>query len=115
MRRWPLKVFIFARSDGTMVDYSKVPGATLVNGDVWRVPVFAWEVTKSRRDLVDGFVSLVDTLRIYSPPHYFYPGQRIGDTEAVHWTVDGEAEDNNNNPYWSPGLVVWYARDVRPA
>ena len=109
MKRWPLRFHVYADSSESLIDYSKIAGAEQAEGTTWRVPVFAWEVTKSRRDLVDNAVTLVDTFRIYSPPGYFYSGQQVGDTPAMRWYVAGDAEDNNNNPYWQPGLVVWYA------
>ena len=109
MKRWPLRVHVYADAAAGLTDYTKIPGAAQASGTTWRVPVFAWEVTKSRRDLVDNAVTLVDTFRIYSPPGYFHSGQQVGDTPDKRWMISGDAEDNNNNPYWQPGLVVWYA------
>lgn len=109
MKRWPLKFRIFVDSSKGGISYADIPGAEEVPGVGWSVPVFAYERTKSRRDLVDGHLTLVDTFLVYAPPGRFADGQQIGDTSALGWTVQGSAEDSTNNPFWNPGLVTWIA------
>lgn len=109
LKVWPLKFHIYVDASWGGVDYSTIPGAEPVDGVGWSVPVFAYELTKSRRDFTDGHLTLIDTFLIYAPPGRFSDNQEVGESPALGWIIQGHAEDNNNNPYWSPGLVTWIA------
>lgn len=109
---WPLKFWIYADATKSTIDYGSVPGAVrLSEHNAVRVPVFAYEVVRSERSFTqDGHNLLVETLRIYAPANRFTPGQRVG-TKLSHfdWYIDGYPEDNNVNPWYSPGLVTYIA------
>lgn len=109
MKNWPLKFRIYADGGSGLIDYVNIPGAEEVAGVGWSVPVFAYELTKSRRDFMDGHLTLVDSFMIYAPPGRFVDGQEVGDTTGLGWFIAGNPEDNTNNPYWNPGLVTWIA------
>ena len=112
MRRWPLRHRVIVDASTGGVDYNNMTGAELLGSNLWSVPVYAWELTKSDRLLADGLTAVVDLFRIYAPPGRFVHGQRIGDTEEVRWRVEGSAVDHNHGPGWQPGLVVYEATRV---
>lgn len=94
------------------IDYNNMPGAELLGTSLWSVPVYAWELVKSDRAVWDGLVAVVDLFRVYAPPGWFAHGQRIGDTEQLGWTVEGNPIDHNHGPGWRPGLVIYEATRV---
>lgn len=111
MSRWPLRhrVIVDASSGTDGLDYATMPGLELLPSGLWSVPVYAWELAKSDRLVIDGWTAVVDLLRIYAPPGRFADGQKIGDTEQLGWTVEGSAIDHNHGPGWRPGLVIYEA------
>ena len=109
MRRWRLRHRVIVNADTGGIDYNNMDGAELVALGLWSVPVYAWELSKSDRLIIDGWTAVVDVFRIYAPPGRFVHGQKIGDTEALGWTVEGSALDHNNGPGWKPGLVIYEA------
>ena len=112
MKRWPLKQRVIVDATLGGVDYSNVPGSELLGSNLWSVPVYAWEVVKSDRMFNEGQAAVADLFRVYAPPGLFAHGQRIGDTEELGWTVEGNPVDHNHGPGWSPGLVVYEATRV---
>lgn len=109
MKRWPLRHRVIVNADTGGIDYNTMPGTELLGTNLWSVPVYAWELTKSDRMVADGLTAVVDLFRIYAPPGRFAHGQRIGDTETLGWVVEGNAVDHNHGPGWQPGLVVYEA------
>lgn len=109
MRRWRLRYRVVVDASTGGIDYNNMPGAELLALGLWSVPVYAWELVKSDRLIIDGFTAVVDIFRIYAPPGRFVHGQEIGDTEELGWTVEGSALDHNHGPGWKPGLVVYEA------
>lgn len=109
MRRLPLRQRMLVNADTGGIEYAGIAGVELLESNLWSVPVYAWELQKSDRQVVDGMSYVVDVLRIYAPPGRFAHGQNIGDTEQLGWTVEGNPVDHNHGPGWRPGLVVYEA------
>lgn len=107
--KWPLKQRVLVDASKGGIDYRNIPGAELTGSNLWSVPVYAWELTKSDRVIIDGWIAVVDLFRIYAPPGRFTDGQSVGDTETLGWTVEGNAVDHNHGPGWKPGLVIYEA------
>lgn len=111
MRRWPLRQHIWVDASNSGLNYADLPGAVL-DGELWRVPVYAWEIVKSDRDMVEGQWRVTDTLRVYAPPGTLANNQRIGPDRELGWTVQGNPTDYNHGPGWQPGLVIHSASRV---
>lgn len=113
MKKWPLKFTIYA--DGKITgapNYSKIEGARPVAGKGVEVPVFAHEIVRSEQKAVNGTLFTTEVMRIYAPVGYFVPRQRIGRSwDEMTWYIQGNAEDSNSNPWWSPGLAIYYAEN----
>lgn len=109
-----LKHTVYVTNNDAVIDYTKIDGARTIPGKGIAVPVFAYEVVKSEQRRSEGHLRLFETLRIYAPPGYFYPGQPVGfSADKIEWRVQGNAEDSNASPWWSSGLAIYYAEIVR--
>lgn len=75
------------------------------------VRVFAWAVNKVDEERGESMLRTIDNLTVYTP-EAFHPGGRVRLPDGSEWEVEGNAEDYNNNPWWSPGLVVVHCRKV---
>lgn len=75
------------------------------------VKVFAWAVNKVSEDGGEFTLRTIDELTVYAPVA-FHPGGRVRLPDSSEWEVQGNAEDYNNNPWWSPGLLVVHCRKV---
>ena len=75
------------------------------------VKVFAWAVNKVSEDGGEFTLRTIDELTVYTPVT-FHPGGRVRLPDSSEWEVQGNAEDYNNNPWWSPGLLVVHCRKV---
>lgn len=111
MRRWPLRQVIWVDATNASINYAEVPGAVL-DGGLWRVPVYAWELVKSDREFIDGHWQVTDTLHVYAPPGTLVDNQRIGTDRELGWIVQGNPIDYNHGPGWQPGLVIHAASRV---
>lgn len=109
MRRWPLRHRVIVNADTGGIDYSNTPGAELLESGLWSVPVYAWELAKSEKQLIEGSYVVSDHFRIYAPPGRFANAQHVGNTEQLGWIVQGSPIDHNNGPGWKPGLVIYVA------
>ena len=87
-------------------------GNTRPGPGTWQpVKVFAWAVNKVEEQADDSILRTVDELTVYMPDAPD-PGGRVRLPDLSEWQVEGNAEDYNNNPWWSPGLVVVHCRKV---
>lgn len=115
MKKWPLKFRVYVSAANVdSPDYTKIPGAKIEPGRGVSVPVFAHEVVRSQQIGIDGTLFTEEIMRIYAPPGYFTAGQALGHSfEKMNWRVTGNAEDSNANPWWQPGLSIYYAKVIQ--
>ena len=73
--------------------------------------VFGWAVNKIEEEGGDHLLRTVDVLTVYTPVGFPASG-RVRLPDGSEWDVQGNAEDYNNNPWWTPGLFVARARKV---
>lgn len=81
-------------------------------GETVDQPVFGWSVQQSVEKVsADGASSwLQERLQLIGPPEVITAEDKIVLPDGSEWALEGNAEDYNNNPWWSPGLVVYYAQ-----
>ena len=75
------------------------------------VQVAGWAVTKVDEAHGDSVLRTVDQLDIYAAKP-FALGASVKLPDGNVWQVEGNAEDYNHGPWWSPGLVVVHAKKV---
>lgn len=76
------------------------------------VKVFAWAVNKvSEDERGASMLRTIDELTVYTPIA-FPAGGKVRLPDDTVWEVQSNAEDYNNNPWWSPGLLVVHCRKV---
>lgn len=109
MSMWPLKFSLDTQGEG---HWEKDE----LNNDVWvpgppiTVKVFAHEVIRSEEQIVGGHPRLVEELRIYAPPGTFIREAPVTLPDGSKWELQGNPEDQNNNPFWAPGLVTYHGK-----
>lgn len=109
--KYPLKQTVFTTTGGRWVE-DDLGNDYWAAGERTPVKVFAFEVVRSEETTLAGHERLVEVLKIYAPPGSFEPQKRVELPDGTFWEVDGNAEDYNNNSWWSPGLVTFQARKV---
>lgn len=78
-----------------------------------KVKVFGWAVAAVDETAGDSVLRTVDQLQLYCSRDVAPDADmqvRLPDQSV--WTVQGHFEDYENNPWWSPGLVVVRCRNV---
>lgn len=88
-------------------------------GETISQPVFGWSVVQSVEkpasasgESVGAGSWLLERLELIGPPGVITNQDVIVLPDGSKWALEGNAEDHNNNPWWSPGLVVYYAQRV---
>lgn len=80
-------------------------------GETVGVPVFAWAVIRSAEETAtDGARWIDERLQVIAPPESFTPETVLILPDGSEWGLDGNPEDPNHNPWWSPGLAIFYAQ-----
>lgn len=109
---WPLKFTITGQGPGHW-EKDRFNNDVWVPGEPIQVAVFSWEVTKSEElDSETSVLRTVDDLVIIAPADSFTPQTAVKLPNGDTWEIQGNPEDVNNNPYYSPGLVTYHARKV---
>lgn len=119
---YPLKFTIRRRGPRKTVSAGTGQGYPGPHGPAEEVPVFAYAVingttaTQSATRYDATLFTTVERLQVIAPPNTFpllyddYPAvvETTEGTKTVAWTrVDAE-ENYDNNPFWAPGLSVFY-------
>lgn len=76
------------------------------------VRVFAYNVTRSEETRLAGHLRLVEVLQVIAPPGVIDRGDTITIDNGTEWEVDANPEDHENNPYFTPGLVIYYGNRI---
>lgn len=80
---------------------------------IWEsVNVFGYATVRTQEEQGDSIMRLVDELQVFAPPGTFDPAQELRLPDGTKWTVEGNAEDYNANPWFKPGLVVIHCKRV---
>lgn len=109
MTKWPLK-FTITTQRGGYWDTDRLGNEMWVPGENVPVKIFAYRVVKSfEKAITGGYPYLISDLEVIAPPGTFENAQSTAILpDGSEWELDGEAEDENNNPYFSPGLVTYH-------
>lgn len=87
----------------------------MVPGPLTWVPkkVFGWAVVRVEEEQGDSVMRLIDDLQLIAPPGTIpEASNKIKLPDGSEWSVQGNAEDYNANPWWEPGLVIFHCRKV---
>lgn len=109
MSVWPLKFTVQTQGEGHW-EKDRFNNDKWVPGELEDVPVFSWAVVKTQEIGGDSVLRTIDDLEIMAPPGTFTPEGSVSLPDGTVWQIQGNPEDVNNNPYWSPGLVTYHAR-----
>lgn len=110
--KWPLK-FPLVTQDGGTYDYDRFGAEIWVPGPEITVKVFAHEIVRSEEETTgDNRGLLFEDLRIYAPPGLFDYRNTVFTPDGEEWSFNGAAEDNRNNPFFDPGMVIYHAVKV---
>lgn len=94
-------------SRGESVEFDRFGNEVVRQSPFETVLVFAWSVSPVEEVRGDSVMRVVDKLKVILPPDSAPgPSGRFRTPDGVVWQVDGGTRDPNNNPWWSPGLVV---------
>ena len=115
----PLELTVQVKKPGEKVENPLTGNLTTLPGQVVEQPVFAWSVVQSVEKTATaatreagGGAWLLERLEIIGPPGVITNADTVILPDGTQWALQGNAEDHNNNPWWSPGLVIYYAQKV---
>lgn len=116
---FPMNESVTVRKPGEKVEDPLTGNLLDRPGEVLTVSVFSWAVIQSVEQpagaarTFDGLgAHLEERLQIIGLPDVISSGDVVILPNGSEWSLAGNAEDYNHNPWWSPGLVVYYALKV---
>lgn len=89
-------------------------GDTTLEYEDWEnKPAFGWEISRNTETTGDSIIRTTDKMKLYAPPETNPgPGGQIQLSNNTTWEVEGNPDDYNNNPFFTPGLLVIHAKKV---
>lgn len=109
---FPVKIPIEV-SAGEVTTFDTLGDEVITQGDFHAVKCFAYTVTPVQLSEDGAVMHIVEQLKVMlRPGDDPGPGGRFRTPDGRVWRPDGVAKDPNNNPWWRPGLVTVYAREV---
>lgn len=74
--------------------------------------VFGWAVVRTEEQTGDSIMRLIDDLQLIAPVGLLTAENEIRLPDDTTWVVEGNAEDYNANPWFTPGLVIHHCKKV---
>ena len=90
---------------------NKIPGPPISEP----VRVFGWAIPTTDEPGLNHSNRTVADMNLYARPGDFRATDSVslpGDAPGTSWQVEGDERNYENNPWWSPGLVVIELRKV---
>lgn len=113
MSVFPLKQHVIKPGEGYYGPPDRFGNEKWIEGEPTEVPVFSFEIKRSEEPGTPEEPNRIITEAvIIAPQNTFDPQMRIEVPGYGEWEIEGYPEDVNNNPWYSPGLVTYHAKQV---